>query len=57
MPRKNYPKRSERPRRHHNTKGYVQLKSGASFKRLVKFAHKLGLRVEGEGEVEQLRRR
>lgn len=57
MPRKNHPKRSELPRRHHNTKGYRQIKTGASFRRLVMFARKLGLRVEGEGEVEQLRRR
>ena len=42
-------------RRHHNTKGQRQIKSNAAFRRLVYFARSLGLKVEGENEVEQLK--
>jgi len=53
MPRKN--KNKDTPRRHHNTDGRRQLKSGASFRRLVMFARRHGMKVEGEREVEQLK--
>lgn len=44
-------------RRHSNTRGQRQIKSGASFRRLVKFAKKRGLKVNGAKEVEQLEER
>jgi cell division protein FtsL len=44
-------------RRHHNTKGFRQIKTGTSFRRLVKIAHKLGMKVQGEEEIKQLTRK
>lgn len=56
MPRTNYPKRSNQTRKYHNKHGRQQVKSGASFRRLVMFARKHGMKVEGAREVYQLRR-
>jgi len=42
-------------RRHHNTRGDRQLKTGAAFRQLVKIGKRLGIPVEGSKEVEQLK--